>query len=259
MACWMSTVSRAAARLARCMHAISAAVQPAHPGSRSGIFRARRIEISTTGRCRCTWTASTSAHAGRDRDGAACARICSVPLYAPASLFTDGAGHARARRPLGLDGAHGAGRRILPSKRGVAFVKYLNILLHLRSHRHPRAASCTGRRHCSSSASALAVIPAAGLLGQATEELAAHTGPRAGRAAERHPGQRRRADHHPVRHPRRAARPGEGVHHRLDHRQCAVGDGRSASCWAASRTACSGSTAPRPASTPRNCSWPSWR
>ena len=42
------------------------------------------------------------------------------------------------------------------------------------------------------------------------------------RADQRHPRQRSRVDHHPVRHPARPARAGQGLHHRLDHRQPAA-------------------------------------
>ena len=45
-------------------------------------------------------------------------------------------------------------------------------------------------------ASALALIPLAGLFGRATEEAAIYTGPKDRRAAQCDAGQRRRIDHH---------------------------------------------------------------
>ena len=73
--------------------------------------------------------------------------------------------------------------------------------------------------------SALAVIPAAGLMGRSTEEIAAHTGPRLGGLLNATLGNAAELIITIFAIHRRAARSGEGVDHRLDHRQRAARDG----------------------------------
>ena len=59
--------------------------------------------------------------------------------------------------------------------------------------------------------------------GAATEELAAQVGPRDRRPAQRHLRQRAGADHRAVRAQRGPPRGGQGLDHRLDHRQHPAG------------------------------------
>ena len=84
----------------------------------------------------------------------------------------------------------------------------------------------TPRPAWSSSPPPLGVIPTAALMGRATEEVAARSGPGDRRPAQRHLRQRSRADHRPVRARGGPARGGQGLDHRLDPGQHPAGDGR---------------------------------
>src|SRR5918994_7833334 len=66
--------------------------------------------------------------------------------------------------------------------------------------------------------SALALIGLAWVLGQATESLGHHSGPRIGGRAQRHIRERRRAHHHHIRSLRGPHDGGEGLDHRLHYR-----------------------------------------
>ena len=66
---------------------------------------------------------------------------------------------------------------------------------------------------------ALGIVPTAALMGLATEELAARSGPGHRRPAQRHLRQRAGADHRPVRAQRGPAGGRQGLDRRLDHRQ----------------------------------------
>jgi Ca2+:H+ antiporter len=70
---------------------------------------------------------------------------------------------------------------------------------------------------------ALAIIPLAGLMGEATETLAARLGAGLGGLPQRHVRQRGGADHRARSTPARLLRRREGEPHRLDHRQPAAG------------------------------------
>ena len=85
-------------------------------------------------------------------------------------------------------------------------------------------------------AAGLAVIPLAGWLGKATEELADRAGGGHRRAAERHLRQRGGTDHRGVRLAAGAVPDREGVAHRLRAGEPAAGD-RGRRCWRAGRGA----------------------
>ena len=75
-------------------------------------------------------------------------------------------------------------------------------------------------------AAALGVIPCAAVMGEATEAIAARTGPGHRRPAERDVRQRAGADHRLLRADRGPPGGREGVDRRLDHRQHPARDGR---------------------------------
>ena len=74
--------------------------------------------------------------------------------------------------------------------------------------------------------SALGVIPTAALMGRATEQLAARSGPGHRRLPQRHLRQRARAHHRPLRAARGAAGGRQGLAGRLDPRQHPARHGR---------------------------------
>ena len=95
--------------------------------------------------------------------------------------------------------------------------------------RSSRRRSIVGPRNASATAiffvSALGVIPTAALMGRATEELAARSGPGSA-ACSTSPSATRRADHRPVRARQGPAGGRQGVDHRLDPRQRPARAGR---------------------------------